>query len=69
MHATAVTPPAGFRLNDWLRLVGYGRSTYYSLPPELKPASVKIGAAVVIIEAPVDYLARLAARQIEAATS
>jgi hypothetical protein len=60
------TPKAGYKLNEWLAQVGFGRSTYYTLPADMKPRSIKIGASTVVIEQPTDYIARLAAKQIRA---
>jgi len=58
---------AGYKLNEWLAQVGFGRTTFYTLPAEMKPRSIKIGSSTVVIEQPTDYLARLAARQIRGA--
>ena len=60
---------AGYKLNEWLSQVGFGRSTFYQLPADLKPRTIKVGASTVVIEQPADYLARLAARQVEGAAA
>jgi len=51
---------AGFRVKQFVRACGIGRTAYYTLPKEQKPKTVKIGRAVVIIETPVEFLRRLA---------
>ncbi len=56
-------PPAGFPIGLWCASVGFGRTTFYALPPPLKPRTVKIGERTIIIESPADYLERIAAEQ------
>ena len=62
MRAASPTK-AGWRLNEWLRDVGFGRSKYYSLPLDLQPRCVKVGALRLIVEPPAEYLARLASNR------
>ena len=69
MAQESLTTKAGYKLNDWLSQVGFGRSTYYTLPADMKPRSIKIGSSTVVIEQPSDYLARLAAQQIQSAVA
>lgn len=54
---------AGFRVKDFVRACGIGRTAYYTLPEDQKPKSVRIGRSVVIVETPVEFLRRLAAIQ------
>ena len=51
---------AGWHLSAWCRAVNLSRATYYNIPEEMKPASVKIGDRRLIIESPANYLARIA---------
>jgi len=53
---------AGFAIPEWCLAVGIGRSNFYVLPGQLRPRSVKIGKRHIIIEAPKDYLERIAAQ-------
>lgn len=53
---------AGYPVATWAPAAGIGRATYYTLPDDLKPQSVLIGTRRVIIEAPADWLKRIAAR-------
>jgi hypothetical protein len=41
---------------------------FYLLPAELRPRSVKVGRRHIVIEAPAEYLARLAEAQESART-
>ncbi|HXF65638.1 MAG TPA: hypothetical protein VNK67_02925 [Burkholderiales bacterium] len=60
---------AGLSLSEFLRRVGFSRSTYYSLPKAEKPKLVRIGkegskrSAIVVIERPDLYLQRIAEMQ------
>ena len=54
---------AGFSIGAWCAAVSIGRTTFYTLPPYLKPRTVKIGERTIIAESPPDYLARIAAEQ------
>lgn len=53
---------AGFAIGPWCRAAGYSRATFYNLPVELRPHSVKVGKRHIIRETPEAYLARLAER-------
>lgn len=59
---------AGWRIPKWCEAVSMSRSKYYDLPAEQRPATVKLGKVQIIIEAPADYLRRLAAQQAAQAT-
>lgn len=56
-------PTAGFTVNDWCTAAGFGRTTEWALPPELKPRSIRIGTRRIIIEPPAEYHARIFAMQ------
>ncbi len=51
---------AGYSVSRWTAAVGIGRATYYTMSPEHRPQSVKIGVRHIIIETPGDWLARMA---------
>ena len=57
------TARAGFHITDWCDAVGFSRATYYNLPVELQPQSVRIGGRRLVIESPHDYLQRVANSQ------
>jgi hypothetical protein len=58
---------AGFHITDWCDAVGFSRATYYNLPVELQPQSVRIGGRRLVIESPREYLLRVANSQQAAA--
>lgn len=51
-------PPAGWRRKVWCASVGISRSTFYALPTNLKPAMMKIGKSLFIVESPAAWLER-----------
>jgi hypothetical protein len=51
---------AGWSISQWCKSVGICRQTFYNLPAELRPASVKIRRRRIIGESPADYLRRIA---------
>jgi hypothetical protein len=51
----------GWRVNEWKREVGVGRSHVYDLLGAGKIKAVKSGKATIIITPPADYLAGLPA--------
>lgn len=53
---------AGYSLATWAPAANIGRATFYTLPEECRPKSVTIGTRRIIIEAPADWLKRMAAR-------
>jgi hypothetical protein len=53
----ASSTKAGWRVNEWARDAGLGRSTVYDLLNTGALASVKVGKARVITTAPTDFLA------------
>lgn len=54
--------PAGWNIPEWVHGCGIARPTYYTLPADCKPTSVKIGKRVIIIESPAAWLERMRAR-------
>ena len=50
---------AGWRISDWCKTVSISRARFYTLGAGLRPASVKVGRMHIIIEAPIDWLARI----------
>lgn len=54
---------AGFRVSEFTAACGMGRRTFYDLPPELAPKSIKIGYSRIIVETPQQYLSRIAELQ------
>jgi hypothetical protein len=63
----ALLARAGFSIDEFCSAVGYCRATFYNLPDELRPRSVLIRRRRIIVEPPVEYLARLAAAQTQGA--
>lgn len=57
---------AGWSIPAFCNACDFSRATFYNLPPELRPQSLKLGKRHIIIEPPGDYLRRLAASQAEA---
>ncbi|MCA3069429.1 MAG: hypothetical protein ING90_08595 [Rhodocyclaceae bacterium] len=53
----------GFSLTEWCELTSISRPKLYTLPAELRPKTIKIGRRTIVIEAPADYLKRVAATQ------
>src|SRR5436305_9846892 len=48
---------AGWRVNEWARDTGLGRSSVYGLLGEGQIASVKVGKSRIITTAPAEFLA------------
>jgi hypothetical protein len=65
MHATEATPAdrAGWSIPAFCASCDFSRASYYNLPDDLRPRSIKLGKRHIIIESPAEYLARLAAMQ------
>ena len=57
----------GFRPGPWASAIGISRTTFYALPSELRPRSITLGAARIIVESPAEYLARI--EQLQASPS
>lgn len=65
---TTPTPTqAGWRIDEWVRLVGISRPMLYKLPLEQQPESVHVGRSRIIRESPARWLKRLAKQQRAAA--
>jgi len=60
---TLSVPQAGYPVAAWCKAVNISRATFYTLPPESQPKSVKLGKRRIIIESPEDFLARIKAEQ------
>jgi hypothetical protein len=56
-------PPVGRRVPAFCAVTGIGRTTLFTLPAELRPASVLIGKCRIITEDPREWLARIARAQ------
>src|SRR5262245_6451652 len=65
MRKTSSAPAqrAGWDISTWCVACGFSRGTYYNLPHEKRPRSLKIGARHIVIEPPEAFLARLAGEQ------
>ena len=60
-HAQNLTPaPAGLKPATFARACSISRTALYQLPEELWPRTVRFGRAVVIVEPPAEWLARVA---------
>ncbi len=53
---------AGWSIPEWCRAVGISRASYYNLPPGQQPRTAHIGRRHIVIEAPADFLNRIAKR-------
>jgi hypothetical protein len=63
MASSSPESQCGFTLAAWCESTSISRPKLYTLPPELQPRSIKIGRRRIIIEAPADYLQRIATAQ------
>ncbi len=60
---TEVSPaPAGRSIDQFVREAGICRASYYNLPTDCQPRSVKIGKRRIVIESPTGWLERMAER-------
>lgn len=64
--ATAIDR-AGWSIPAFCAACDFSRASFYNIPSDLRPRSVKLGKRHIIIEQPSVYLARLAAAQTVAA--
>ncbi len=55
----ASLPQAGYPIAAWCAAANISRATFYNLPPELQPSSVKLGKRRIVIEPPQDFLRRV----------
>lgn len=58
---------SGWTPRAWCEATSISKSKYDTLPPELKPASIKLGRRRIITEAPAEWLRRVGALRGEAA--
>lgn len=57
---TKLEKKSGWRIDEWCAATGIkGRSTYYALPAEIAPASVRVRTMHIIVESPADWLQRV----------
>ena len=63
--ATQYPNVVAWKLRDWLPLVSSTRSAYDQWPPEIRPHTVLVGRYRLVVESPQDWLARMAAREVE----
>jgi len=57
------TDRAGWSIPSYCEACNFCRATFYNLPEDRRPRSLKIGKRHIVIEAPAEFLARLAAKQ------
>ena len=60
---TALAQRAGWDIPSYCEACNFSRATFYNLPVDTRPRSIKIGKRHIIIEPPSEYLARLAVAQ------
>lgn len=60
MGSQTANAQAGRPIPEWASLAGISRSTFYALPAQYRPRTVKIGKRLVIIEGPAEWLDRMA---------
>ena len=56
---TGSTSRAAWTVEEFAEGARIHRATFYKIPAELRPASIKIGKRTVIIESPAAWLARV----------
>jgi predicted DNA-binding transcriptional regulator AlpA len=57
------TDRAGWSIPSYCEACNFSRATFYNLPDDRRPRSLKIGKRHIVIEPPAEFLARLAAEQ------
>lgn len=60
MHGQTEEARAGWPLRAWCASANVSVATYYTLKDGIRPKSVKLGKRRIIIEAPADWLRRMA---------
>ena len=60
-HNPAIEP-AGYAIARWAPAAGISKALFYTLPDNVRPRSVTVGARRIIIESPADWLKRIADR-------
>jgi hypothetical protein len=59
----------GYRMAEWARALGISVRMAYELKGQLRPRQIKLNTAVVVIESPAEYAARVAQLQSEKAAA
>lgn len=59
--------PLSWNVKEWCASIGVSHGTFYNLPAELRPESVKLRERRLIIESPGAYLKRISESQRQAA--
>lgn len=62
METSTSSSGTGQSLKDWAHDAGIGLSTFYTIPAEQRPHSVKIGRRNIITEPAPEWLQRMAAQ-------
>jgi len=62
------TERAGWTIADWCAATSVSRAKLYDMSPDIAPRSVSLGRRRIIIEAPAQWLRRIADSQSEEAT-
>ncbi len=57
------TDRAGWSISSYCEACNFSRATFYNLPHDKRPRSLKIGKRHIVIEPPSEFLARLATEQ------
>lgn len=55
----AAAEKAGLTIAEWCAVANLSRATFYATPDAQKPATVRIGRRVLILEPAADWLARM----------
>jgi len=65
MQEPVTTAPAraGWDIPSYCAACGFSRATFYNLPDESRPRSLKLGRRRIVVEPPAAFLARLASAQ------
>ena len=58
---------AGYPIAAWCEAANISRATFYALPHEIKPSTVKVGKRRIVIEAPGDFLRRVQSLNVQSA--
>jgi len=67
MKSIPQEPRTAWKFGTFAHAIDKSRSWLYALPPELQPASVKLGRNRLITESPEEFLQRLAEQYPKAA--
>jgi hypothetical protein len=58
-----VNERAGWDIPSWCGACDISRAKFYTLSPQMRPRTLKLGKRHIVIESPAEYLGRLAAAQ------